>query len=296
MTQQTDYVFWVKFASRASVLVALTLICAKLLAWLYSGSASMLASLADSTSDLAASLVNFFALRIAIAPADDDHRFGHGKAESLAALAQSAFITGTALVLVFYGGERLLEQTSVERTNLGIGVSAFAIVLTFGLVLLQRVAHARTQSRVIAADALHYKSDLLLNLSVLIALVLSQYGLWWSDGVFAILIALYLGWQSLQLGKNAINELMDKELSETVQQQIFDIAVSHPQTQGVHDIRTRQSGRMVFVQLHLDLNAELSLFQAHEIADTIEKQIMQLFEHSEVIIHQDPVNSDGTHT
>ncbi|RLV58991.1 cation diffusion facilitator family transporter [Parashewanella curva] len=295
MAHQTDYVFWVKLASRASVLVAITLIVAKLFAWLYSGSASMLASLADSTSDLAASLVNFFALRIAITPADDDHRFGHGKAESLAALAQSAFITGTALVLIFYGGERLLEQAPVERTNLGIGVSAFAIVLTFGLVLLQRIAHAKTQSRVIAADALHYKSDLLLNLSVLIALVLSQYGWWWSDGLFAILIALYLGWQSLQLGKEAINELMDKELSPEVQQQIYDITMAHPQTQGAHDIRTRQSGRMVFVQLHLDLDADLSLYQAHDIADTIEHKIEQLFDHAEVIIHQDPVNTDGSH-
>ncbi len=288
MIQDTNYDFWVKLASRASVTVAFILIVAKLFAWLYSGSASMLASLADSFADAGASVINFIAIRYAITPADNDHRFGHGKAEPLAALAQSAFILGTAFLLLFYGGERLTGPSGVTNTTIGIWTSVFAIVLTLGLVLLQRQALKHTNSRVIKADSVHYTSDIMLNAAVLFALFLAQYGFWWADGLFAILIALYLGYQSLHLGYDSIHELMDRDLGDEVQQRITAIATQHPKVKGFHDLRTRQSGKTVFIQMHLELDGNLSLKEAHAIADQAEKAISAEFEHAEIIIHQDP--------
>ncbi|MGB0894389.1 MAG: cation diffusion facilitator family transporter [Parashewanella sp.] len=291
MTSASKYDFWVKFASRASVMTAFILIALKLFAWLYSGSASMFASLADSFADAASSIINFIAIRYALVPADSNHRFGHGKAEPLAALSQSAFILGTAFLLFFYGGERLLSPSPLTNSYIGIWVSAIAILLTLGLVLIQHQALKHTKSKVIAADALHYKSDLLLNASVLGALVLSQYGWWWIDGLFAIIIAAYLGKQSIQLAYDSIHELMDRDLGEAIQQRIIDIATKDPLVLGYHDLRTRQSGKQVFVQLHLEFDGSLSLIDTHAIADKVENDIAALFDHAEVLIHQDPVTT-----
>ena len=173
MNDTSQYDFWVKLASRAAVATALTLIVIKLAAWMYSGSASMLASLTDSFADALASIVNFIAIRYAIVPADQDHRYGHGKAEPLAALAQSAFILGSAFLLFFHGGERLINPVEVKHATLGVVVSVIAIALTFALVMLPKRALAATSSTVVEADSLHYKSDLFLNAAVLLALVLS---------------------------------------------------------------------------------------------------------------------------
>ncbi|MGL4615683.1 MAG: cation efflux pump FieF [Shewanella sp.] len=289
MTQPSQYDFWVKLASRASVATALTLIIIKLLAWLYSGSASMLASLTDSFADTLASIINFVAIRYALVPADQDHRYGHGKAEPLASLAQSAFIMGSAFLLLFYGGERLITPTPVEHATLGVVVSVIAIVLTLALVTLQKRALAATKSSVVEADSLHYKSDLFLNAAVLLALVLSQYGWWWADGLFAILIAAYIGYQAFGLGYRSIQALLDRELDAETRQRITRIAQDDPHVQGLHDLRTRQAGKTVFIQFHLELDGKLSLNEAHGIADATERRIKAAFEDAEVIIHQDPV-------
>lgn len=289
MTQTSQYDFWVKLASRASVATALTLITIKLLAWLYSGSASMLASLTDSFADALASIINFIAIRYALVPADHDHRYGHGKAEPLASLAQSAFIMGSAFLLLFYGGERLLNPSPVENATLGVVVSVVAIVLTLALVLLQKRALAATNSTVVEADSLHYKSDLFLNGAVLLALLLSQYGWWWADGVFAVLIACYIGQQAFDLGYRSIQALLDRELDEETRQQIKQIAKQDPRVQGLHDLRTRQAGKTIFIQFHLELDGNLSLNEAHSIADTTGLRVKAAFEDAEVIIHQDPV-------
>ena len=289
MTQTSQYDFWVKLVSRASVATALTLIIIKLLAWLYSGSASMLASLTDSFADALASIVNFIAIRYAIVPADHDHRYGHGKAEPLASLAQSAFIMGSAFLLLFYGGERLLNPSAVENATLGVVVSVVSIALTLALVMLQKRALAVTNSTVVEADSLHYKSDLFLNGAVLLALVFSQYGWWWADGLFAVLIACYIGQQAFDLGYRSIQALLDRELDEDTRQRIKQIAKEDSRVQGLHDLRTRQAGKTIFIQFHLELDGNLSLNEAHSIADTTGLRVKAAFEDAEVIIHQDPV-------
>ncbi|MGL5048447.1 MAG: cation efflux pump FieF [Shewanella sp.] len=296
MTQTSQYDFWVKLASRASVATALTLILIKMFAWLYSGSASMLASLTDSFADALASIINFIAIRYAIVPPDQDHRYGHGKAEPLASLAQSAFIMGSAFVLFFYGGERLLTPAPVENATLGVVVSIIAIVMTLALVMLQKRALAATKSTVVEADSLHYKSDLFLNGAVLLALVLSQYGWWWADGLFAVMIALYIGHQASGLGYRSIQALLDRELDEETRQKITQIAIEDPRVQGLHDLRTRQAGKTVFIQFHLELDGNLSLNEAHSIADTTGIRVKAAFDDAEVIIHQDPVKPEVNET
>ncbi|GIU13079.1 iron transporter [Shewanella sp. c952] len=289
MNDSSQYDFWVKLASRAAVATALTLIVIKLAAWMYSGSASMLASLTDSFADALASIVNFIAIRYAIVPADQDHRYGHGKAEPLAALAQSAFILGSAFLLFFHGGERLINPVEVKHATLGVIVSIIAIIMTFALVMLQKRALAATSSTVVEADALHYKSDLFLNAAVLLALVLSQYGWWWADGLFAVLIALFIGQQAIGLAYRSVQSLLDRELDDETRTKITDIAINDPQVRGIHDLRTRESGKTMFIQFHLELDGALSLEQAHNIAVETSSRIRQEFTDAEVIIHQDPV-------
>ncbi|MXR70035.1 cation diffusion facilitator family transporter [Shewanella insulae] len=289
MTDTSQYDFWVKLASRAAVATALTLIVIKLAAWIYSGSASMLASLTDSFADALASIVNFIAIRYAIVPADHDHRYGHGKAEPLAALAQSAFILGSALLLLLHGGDRLINPTPVNHAMVGVVVSAIAIVLTLALVLLQRRALAKTSSTIVEADALHYKSDLFLNSAVLLALVLAQFGWWWADGLFAILIALFIGQQAVELGYRSAQSLLDRELDADTKLKIVEAIEKDPRINGFHDLRTRESGKTTFVQCHLELDGRLPLVEAHAIADAAEARVRSLFDHVEVLIHQDPI-------
>ncbi|ABZ74916.1 cation diffusion facilitator family transporter [Shewanella halifaxensis HAW-EB4] len=289
MTDTSQYDFWVKLASRAAVATALTLITIKFAAWMYSGSASMLASLTDSFADTLASIVNFIAIRYAIVPADQDHRYGHGKAEPLAALAQSAFILGSAFLLLLHGGERLINPVEVQHATLGVVVSIIAIVLTLALVMLQKRALAATSSTVIEADALHYKSDLFLNAAVLLALVLAQYGWLWADGLFALLIALFIGQQAVGLAYRSVQSLLDRELDDETRGKITEIAKRDPQVKGIHDLRTRESGKTMFIQFHLELDGDLSLLQAHKIAVETSERVRQEFVDSEVIIHQDPV-------
>ncbi|ABI70177.1 divalent metal cation transporter FieF [Shewanella sp. 11B5] len=289
MSTSSEYDFWVKLASRASVATALCLIVIKLIAWMYSGSASMLGSLTDSFADALASIVNFIAIRYAIVPADKDHRYGHGKAEPLATLAQAAFILGSASLLLLYGGEKLIHPVAVTNAMSGIVVSIIAIVLTFALVLLQRHALKKTNSSLVEADSLHYKSDLLLNAAVLFALILAQYGWWWADGLFAVFIALFIGNQALGLGYRSIQSLLDRELDNETRDKIKALAKQDPRVKGIHDLRTRQAGKTTFIQLHMELAGDLSLLEAHAIADKAGMTIKAAFDDAEVIIHQDPV-------
>lgn len=276
-------------ATYASVSVALILILAKSGAWALSGSVAMLSTLMDSVLDALASLVNLFAVRHALTPADREHRFGHGKAEPLAALAQAAFISGSAIFLLVEAGKRLYEPRPLEATGLGIGVMAFSIVLTLLLVRYQRYVISQTKSLAISADSLHYFGDLLVNAAVIVALLLSsQLGLYWADPVFGLGIAAYILWNAWQIASGALDMLMDRELEPDERKQIAEIVKHQPEVRGLHDLRTRSAGPHKFIQLHLELDGNMSLWRAHEIADAVEAELQAAFPEAEILIHQDP--------
>jgi ferrous-iron efflux pump FieF len=274
----------------AAVTTATLLILGKLIAWLMTDSSSLLASLTDSFMDISASLINLLAIRYALAPADEEHRFGHGKAESLAGLVQSAFISGSALLLVMHGISSMLNQVPVVRLEAGIWVSVGSIVLTLLLVSFQGFVIRKTNSVAIKADMLHYRSDLLLNGGVLVALVLAGQGWYWADGLFAILIGLFLVWGGVHIGYESVQALLDRQLPEEEQARIMALCCAVEGVHGVHDLRTRQSGPTRFVQLHLELDDQLPLVRAHQIADEAELAVRQAFERMDVIIHMDPIS------
>ena len=291
--QQVQYAYWVRLAAISSSSVALILVIMKFYAWLVSDSSAMLASTTDSMLDLFASAMNIVILRFALAPADDEHKFGHGKAESLAGLVQAAFVLGSAILLIFSGVERTLNPRVIVQSDIAIGVSMLAIVLTLALVIFQRFVIKRTGSIVINADALHYQSDLFLNLGVLAAIFLSQ-GLWLqADGIFTIAVALYLLFGAGQIIYQSVYQLMDHELSEQDVAQIKGIILAHQHAIGLHELRTRQAGAMRFIQFHLELEDSLSLLDAHSIGDDIEAEICQALAPCEVFIHLDPYSVVG---
>jgi ferrous-iron efflux pump FieF len=280
-------------ATYASVTVAGSLILAKLFALAITDSVAMLSSLVDSLLDALASIINLVAVRHALQPADREHRFGHGKAESLAGLGQAAFIAGSAALLFIEAAQRLARPTAVENGEIGIAVSVYGIVVTIALVAYQAHVLRRTRSVAIAADSLHYRSDLLLNGSVILALVLSgTFGFHYADPLFAIAIAGFVLYSAFKIFRRSYDELMDREFPEDMRQRIKDIATSHDDVVSVHDLRTRSSGRDSFIQLHLDLPKSISLVQAHHIADQVESQLRDAFPDAEVIIHQDPEGVD----
>ena len=282
-----------KLASIASVLTASFLIVAKLAAWSVTGSVSLLASLVDSVMDSIASLINLFAIRYSLQPADEQHRFGHGKAEPLAGLAQAAFIAGSAVFLVFHAIDRLRFTHTLEQVGIGLGVMVLAIVMTLGLLAIQRHVIKKTDSTAIRADSLHYLTDLLTNICVLVALYLSTLGWTWADPVFAIGVAIYIFYSSYQIGHEAFQQLMDRELPDDILEKIQATAMSHPEVMGTHETRTRQAGHTRFVQMHLELDEDLPLKVAHEIADEVEAEILAFLPGAEVIIHQDPADDSG---
>ena len=284
------YSRWVTLASTAAVVTATLLILGKLIAWLMTDSSSLLASLTDSFMDVSASIINLLAIRYALAPADEEHRFGHGKAESLAGLIQSAFISGSALLLMMHGISSMLNQVPVVRLEAGIWVSAGSILLTLLLVSFQSLVIRKTNSVAIKADMLHYRSDLLLNAGVLVALVLAGQGWYWADGLFAILIGLFLVWGAVQIGYESVQALLDRQLPEEEQARIMALCCAVEGVHGVHDLRTRQSGPTRFVQLHLELDDQIPLVKAHQIADEAELAVRQAFERMDVIIHMDPIS------
>jgi ferrous-iron efflux pump FieF len=278
-----------RLAAIASVAVAALLIVAKATAWLTTGSISLLSTLIDSSLDLAASLVNLIAIRQAIQPADKEHRFGHGKAEPLAGLAQAGFVCGSAGFLLVQAGERLVHPAPVSNSEVGYAVMALSITVTIGLVLYQRFVVRRTGSLAISADSLHYGADLLTNVSVIVALVLStQFGWIWADPLIAIAIAVFILHSAWQILKQSLDLLMDRELPDEDRERIRRIARSHPEVIGAHDLRTRSSGTHVFIQLHLELDGNMTLFDAHMIADQVMGELERAFPDAEVLIHQDP--------
>jgi ferrous-iron efflux pump FieF len=276
-------------ATYASVSVAAILIAVKFAAWLETGSVALLSSLVDSLLDAVASLVTLVAVRHAMSPADREHRFGHGKAEPLAVLGQSAFITGSAMLLLAEAVRRLLWPVPVGNPPAGIAVMIFSIALTLGLVFYQQHVVRRTGSIAITADELHYRSDLVLNLSVIAALVLgSVLAQPIFDPLFGAAIGIWIVYSAVRLARLSLFQLMDHELPDDERENIRAIAQSHPEVVAAHDLRTRVSGPTAFIQIHIEMDGRLSLIRAHEISDEVEAQLRSAYPNAEVIIHQDP--------
>ncbi|QCU89124.1 cation diffusion facilitator family transporter [Thiomicrorhabdus sediminis] len=278
----------IRIATYASVLVAVLLLLLKTYAWWQTDSVSILASLLDSGLDIAASVMIAFAVYIAQQPADNEHRFGHGKAEPLASLAQSVFIGGSAVYLILYSIERLWNPQEIIDIDLGLLVMSISLLVTIVLVLFQRYVIRQTQSTAIEADSLHYLSDVLANILIIVSLLLSAYQ--WLDPILAILIGVWILYSAFGLGKKAGNQLLDHELPETVRQQIRTIVLATPGVQGMNDLRTYRSGPNSFVQFDLELNDHLTLVESHNIAEKVTNRLLAEFDDMDVMIHQEPVS------
>lgn len=271
-----------------SVAVASGLALAKAAAWFLTGSVAILASLVDSAMDASASLLTSFAVRYSLLPPDDAHRFGHGKSEALGGLAQALFICASAAFLVTHAIKRIAQPEPLEAVPIGIAVMSASIAVTFALIVFQRRVVQATHSHAVRGDSLHYASDLLTNLGTIVALGLSAIGYPQLDPLIAIAIASVTVYGALRIGWDTFQVLMDRELEPEVQQQIRKIALDHAQVTGVHDMRTRQSGHAKLIQMHLEMDGQISLDDAHRVADDVERAIRAAIPGADVVIHQEP--------
>lgn len=284
--QQSDRLM--KLATYASVSVAIILVVVKTVTWWQSESVAMLGSLTDSGLDFAASVITLFAVRTAIAPADEAHRFGHGKAEAISGLFQAALMATAAVFLTFSSLGRLWTPSTVTATDTMIAVSLFAIAVSLILVGFQAYVIRKTGSIAVAGDHLHYKGDILLNLSVVAAALFAQYDMFQADGFIGLAIGAFILWSALGVAKPATDMLMDREFSDGERETIFNLVMGSPGVRGLHDLRTRASGRDKFIQMHIEVDGELTVRKAHFIADEVEATVGELFPDAEILIHVDP--------
>ena len=276
-------------AAILSVSVAISLALLKVFAAIETASIAVLGSLADSALDIAASLVTLFGVHVAAQPADEDHRFGHGKAEAMAAMFQVLVISVSASLILFQAARRFLSGGETSNPEYGIVVSGIAMIATLGLVAYQRRVVARTGSLAIQTDSIHYSSDLLLNGAVMMALLLDGVmGVQGADPFFGIAIALWLLFGAWRGAGEAINQLMDREWPDEKRRRVVEVAKRHPQFRGIHDLRTRTSGMHDFVQFHLEVDPELTVRNAHDVVEEVERAIEMAFPGADVLIHLDP--------
>ncbi len=285
----TDNLTLNRSAALASISVAIFLVVLKTWAAWSTGSTAMLGSLADTVLDLVASLATLAGVWVAAQPADERHRFGHGKAEAIAAMFQVVLISISALGIAARAIEQLISGARIEAAAEGVGVSVVAIAATFALLAWQRHVIRRTGSIAIETDHIHYQSDLFLNLAVIAALVLDQYaGIAGADPLFGLGIAAWLGWNAWAASQTAIEQLMDREWPEEKRQRFLEVMARQPDLRGVHDLRTRTSGNRDFVQFHVWVDPNMSVRAAHNVMDDIERRLHAEFPDLEILIHPDP--------
>lgn len=269
--------------------MAVLMVAIKFSAWWISGSVALLSSLVDSGLDFAASLVTMIAVRQSLQPPDADHRFGHGKAEPLAALAQSVFVGMSAVFLGMESVSRIINPKPVQHETTGIAVMLVCIIMTLGLVIAQRRVVRLTGSVAVSADSLHYSGDLMVNAGVIVALLASsQLGWTWADPLCALVVAGILVHSIIRIGTHALDSLMDRELPDTDRARILAIASSDTRVIDAHDLRTRRSGLQTFILLHLTLPRDMTLGQAHDVCEAVATAIRRTYQGAEVTIHQDP--------
>jgi len=279
-----------RLATTASISVAMLLVAAKFIVWWMSDSLAMLSSLTDSLFDIATSLINFIAVRYALKPADDDHRFGHTGIEDIAGLAQFLFIVGAMLVILLQSVERLYNPEPLSQEWLGIGVCIFSMCFTGILVVYQGYVARVTNSLVVASDRMHYTSDLLFNVGVLLAFGVSMvFHVTWADPVFAIVIALTVIYATRHIGMRAFNNLMNREMPDADIKRIHETIAAMPSIRGLHELRTRNLGAKAILQLEIGLDKHLSFEESHRLTHELEDRLHALFPQAEIIIHADPV-------
>ncbi len=282
-----------KVATGASVLVAASLVLIKGVAWIKTGSVAMLGSLIDSCLDAAAAGFNMYFVRRALKPADERHRFGHGKAEPLGGIFQAILVGGSAIFLIAESIRRLIEPQLPTNSELGIAIMVISSLIVGGLVLFQRYVVKRTGSLVVSGDALHGFGDIMINVGVIVALfAATRFNASFIDPVVGIILAAVLLRGSREIAKSAMMQLMDVEFTPEERAKIREIALANPNVADMHDLRTRRAGLTSFIQCHIELDGELNLFRAHEIADAVEADIRREFPDSEVLIHQDPQGAE----
>jgi len=277
----------IKSASYASVLVAIIIMLIKAYGWAATDSQSILASLIDSCLDITSSVINLVAIKVALRPPDYNHRFGHDKFQDLAIFSQSIFFFASSLFILFSSGRSLYLGHIPENSALGVDIMYLCIFLTLILVIYQSYVVKKTGSKIIAADKLHYFSDFLTNIAVVISLYLSS-KFWYVDALAGILVAIYIIRASYILFREAIHNLSDEEFDDVERKQIIEIIHSVPETKGFHELKTRSAGNKPFIQFHLELDGNLSLIAAHIISDKVADKLIKLFPTAEIIIHQDP--------
>lgn len=277
-----------RLSTFAAVSVASLLVIAKAIAWWLSGSVAMLGSMTDSSLDLMSSIVTMLAVKTALRPADETHRFGHGKAEALAGLFQASIMSGFAIFLILESIQGLYRGDTIQASDWVIGSSLFAIVLTLALVLFQSYVVRQTKSLAIAGDHLHYKGDLLLNMGVIAAVFFAAQGFGWADGFFGLLIGAYIIHGAYSVARPSVDMLMDKELSVEDREKIFNLVMESPGVRGLHELRTRSSGRDCFIQMHIEVDGDLTVHKAHFIGDEVEAILGEEFPDADILIHIDP--------
>ncbi|MFT3729096.1 MAG: cation diffusion facilitator family transporter [Terricaulis sp.] len=281
-----------RLTSRAAALsigVAVLLIILKAWAWFSSSSVAMLASLADSTLDFAASLITYFAVRYAAHPPDREHRFGHGKAEAFAGLIQAGLVAISAVLIALEAIPRLVVDAPVAHGAESLAVMVVSIVLTVGLVTAQTRAIARTDSVATRADRMHYLGDLASSFAIMIGIGASAYFGWtWADPVAALLVVAWLSWGALRVAGEAADHLLDREVPDAQRQRIRELVESDPRMGHVHDLRTRTSGPYMHIQFHVDLAPNMTLEDAHRLVVAAEDRVRTEFPTADIIIHPDP--------
>lgn len=278
-----------KAAATASIMLSGGLCLLKIFGAFYTGSLAILSSLIDSLADVFASSVSYVAIRFSTRPASQEHRYGYGRAESISALVQSAFIAGSGLFVMYDGIGRLITPKPMEKPGLGIVIMLFSLSATILLIVFQKYVARKTSSPAIAADSAHYTVDVLTNLSIVLSLIVVKYfHIGWFDVLTAFVISAYLIYNAYKIAAEAVSALTDRELSEDVRQKVIDIVINSEGIDGYHDFRSRDLGGSYFFEIHLELDGNLTLNKTHELTDNVEEKIKQAFPGAQVIIHQDP--------